>query len=109
MASWTELGSVDAFSDGSTTLVKYGFQEAWIVRRGNTFRAFLNLCTHAGGPLRLCGAKLCCKWHEATFDPETGKALTAPAPLNSMLPEIQIEVRDGKIFAPRKESGDGLG
>ncbi|MEK7516129.1 MAG: Rieske 2Fe-2S domain-containing protein [Patescibacteria group bacterium] len=109
MPSWIELAAIDAIPDGSTTLVRYGFQGVWIVRRGDSFRAFLNLCTHAGAPLRLCGTKLCCQRHEATFDAETGRALSAPAPLDSFLPPVPLEVRDGKIFAPRKESGDGLG
>ena len=109
MSLWIELGTVDSIPDGRTTLVKYGFQEVWIVRRGDSFRAFLNLCTHAGAPLRLCGTKLCCTRHESIFDAETGQALSAPASLDSFLPPVPLEVRDGKIFAPKRESSDGLG
>ena len=48
---------------------------------GNYF-AIDGECTHAGGPLsegELNGTTVTCPWHGATFNVQTGEALTAPA------------------------------
>lgn len=39
-----------------------------------------------------------CQWHNSHFDAETGKALNAPAPLDSKLIALPILVKDGNIY-----------
>ena len=41
-------------------------------------RAFLNVCMHHGGSLKLDGDIFTCESHGSTFDARTGKALSGP-------------------------------
>jgi nitrite reductase/ring-hydroxylating ferredoxin subunit len=43
-------------------------------------RAYLNVCMHHGGPLRLEDDTFTCDWHGSTFDVRTGRALSGPHP-----------------------------
>lgn len=53
-----------------------------LVRDGDTVRAYAADCPHAGGPLEegaICGGKIICPWHKASFDIATGDVLEPPA------------------------------
>ena len=80
-----------------------GGKEGILLNLAGKFKAFVNSCTHKEGPVRLeqCEDDACilkCQWHGATFDPETGRALSAPAPEGSGLRELNIIVEDDKIY-----------
>lgn len=58
---------------------------AYVFRYRGQMRAFINRCTHMGGPIELKGGQCVCRWHEAAFDPETGKRLDgSSAPLHAL-------------------------
>ncbi len=76
---------------------KYKGREAILMNAKGSFHAFVNYCTHAGGPLKVKDGKLKCLSHGALFDSKTGCAESAPAPEGSSLMEIKLEIEDGKI------------
>lgn len=69
-----------------------------VVKKGGKYFAYINCCTHVGGPVKLQGDTLACQWHGAHFDAQRGTALNAPAPTGSKLISLPIQVKDGKIF-----------
>jgi nitrite reductase/ring-hydroxylating ferredoxin subunit len=70
-----------------------------VVRTDGQVRAFVNVCTHLGGPLQLApdGASLQCQWHHACFDVRTGQATGAPARPDSRLIRLPIKVEAGQV------------
>src|SRR3989344_4344359 len=90
--------NADGVAEGDTIPFKYKGRPAIVIMHNGQIRAFINVCTHHGGQVELRGDVLECIQHHATFNAETGKALTMPAPLMSSLLEIAIETRDGKIY-----------
>jgi len=83
--------------EGQTKKFKYKGRSAILVKHGGQFKAFIDYCTHAGGPLEMEEGKLKCITHYALFDPETGCAETAPAPERSALMEIKLDVEGDKV------------
>ena len=80
-----------------------GGKEGILLNLAGKFKAFVNSCPHMSGPVELerCDGDeriLKCQWHGATFDPETGRALSAPAPEGSGLRELRVIVEDNKIY-----------
>ncbi|MDO8500095.1 MAG: Rieske (2Fe-2S) protein [bacterium] len=80
-----------------------GGKEGILVNIGGKLKAYVNSCPHMNGPTELeqCGDGACvlkCKWHGATFEPETGKALSAPAPEGSALRGLDVIIEDNKIY-----------
>lgn len=67
--------------------------EAYIFRLHGQVKAFINRCTHMGGPVELTAdtTKLCCRRHEATFNPETGERIGGQAPEGSALTTLATE------------------
>jgi len=85
---------VDA-PDGMDTLV--------LLRFGDTVRAYLNVCPHAGRPLNwapgkflLAHGQLVCAAHGAAFKPEDGSCIGGPCRGES-LTAYAVSVRDGEV------------
>lgn len=83
--------------DGELKHFKYKGRNAILINHKGEFKAFLDYCTHAGGPLVLESGELKCRSHRALFDPETGCAKTFPAPKNSYLMEIKLDAEGDDI------------
>lgn len=73
-------------------------KKAILLYNEGEIKAFENICTHKGGPLKLESDKLLCQWHGALFDSKTGMAVTGPAPSGSKLTPINLREQDGKIY-----------
>ncbi len=90
----TFIGPVAALAEGEGRSVKLlpGL-EAYVFRYHGTVRAFINRCTHMGGPLTLDPSeeRLVCGWHEAAFDPDTGERCLGQAAPGSCLTKITVE------------------
>ena len=84
--------------DGNLKRFKYKSRNAILINHKGEFKAFLDYCTHAGGPLTLENGELRCISHYALFDPETGCAKTAPAPKDSYLMEIKLSIEGDSIY-----------
>ncbi|MCK9360977.1 Rieske 2Fe-2S domain-containing protein [Patescibacteria group bacterium] len=69
-------------------------------KRGGTCKAYVNRCTHMGGPVDFCHTgTLRCGWHGADFDPDSGAAVEGQAPPGSFLKRIDLVEEDGMLFA----------
>jgi len=77
-------------------------------RQGDTVRAWLNVCPHAGRRLDWAPGKflrdkqghLVCAVHGATFDLAQGECIAGPC-RGAMLKQIDIEIADGEIRIAR--------
>jgi len=74
-----------------------------LLKRGDTVRAFRNICPHAGRPLDLAPGRfivedgyLICAVHGACFSIPDGQCVTGPCRGQS-LAEVPIALRDGHI------------
>ncbi|MBP6945114.1 Rieske (2Fe-2S) protein [Patescibacteria group bacterium] len=88
---------------GHTKTFQFGLAQGIAYNDGGTIKAFVNKCTHMGGPVELKQAggvpRFRCRWHEAEFDPATGKVLHGQAPAGSMLTPISLTIEGDQLFA----------
>lgn len=82
---------------GTTREFTHQGRKAILVNIDGQFRAYVNSCTHAGGPNDLKEGSLVCKWHGSRFDPLTGAVQRGPA--TRPIEPIPLVVRDGAIHA----------
>lgn len=69
-------------------------------KRGESLKAYVNRCTHMGGPVDFCHeGTLRCGWHGADFDPDTGAAVQGQAPAGTFLKTVELVEEHGMIFA----------
>jgi nitrite reductase/ring-hydroxylating ferredoxin subunit len=86
-------GSTKAFSFGPAT-------KGIAYNREGVLRAYVNRCTHMGGPVELCtSGSFKCRWHGAEFDPCTGAAIDGEAPEGTFLKPIEILEENGQLYA----------
>jgi nitrite reductase/ring-hydroxylating ferredoxin subunit len=76
-----------------------------LLRDGDTVRAWLNICPHAGRRLdwapgrflRSKAGELVCAVHGATFEMEAGLCVAGPC-VGASLRAVAVEVRDGAVW-----------
>ncbi len=71
--------------------------EILVCNVGGNFYAIEDVCTHDGAPLdqgTLEGKCIVCPRHGATFDVETGEALTLPAVMPVMTFDVRVDGDD---------------
>ena len=85
--------------EGQATEVDFFGRSVLVLRTQGQLRAYVNICTHLGGPLRLApdGASFQCQWHQACFDARSGRATCAPARPDSRLIRLPITVEAGRV------------
>jgi 3-phenylpropionate/trans-cinnamate dioxygenase ferredoxin subunit len=93
------LVPTDQLRDGQATDVDFFGRSVLVLRTDGQVRAFMNVCTHLGGPLQLAadGRSFQCQWHQACFDAQTGRATAAPARPDSRLIRLPIRIEDGQV------------
>ena len=84
--------------EGQQKDIDFAGRPVILVRKNGKVHAYINVCTHLGGPCKLQGDVLHCEWHGSDFEIETGKALNPPAPKDSKLVKLPIVIKEGKIF-----------
>jgi nitrite reductase/ring-hydroxylating ferredoxin subunit len=82
--------------NGTVTVDLLG-REVLVMMQNGKPRAFLNVCMHHGGPLKLDGDTFTCEWHGSTFDARTGKALSGPVRPDARLIMLPTRVEDGVL------------
>ena len=96
------LANDNEVKESETKEIDFAGRPAILFRLNGTVYAYINCCTHVGGPMKLKvkpdTAYLDCAWHDSHFDAETGQALREPAPLDSKLIKLPIQVKEGKVF-----------
>ena len=86
----------DIPAEGTVTADLLG-REVLVMMQSGKPRAFLNVCMHHGGPLKLDGDTFTCQWHGSTFDARTGKALSGPVRPDARLIMLPTRVEDGVL------------
>lgn len=79
--------------------------DGFVVRRGDTVRAYRNSCPHTGAPLEwmpdqflnLDGNLIQCALHGALFQIHDGRCIAGPC-AGKWLQPLTLEVRDGRIL-----------
>jgi nitrite reductase/ring-hydroxylating ferredoxin subunit len=98
----TFLANESDVREGETKEIDFAGRPAILFRLDGEIHAYINCCTHLGGPMKLKvkqnTAYLDCTWHDSHFDAKTGQCLREPAPLDSRLIKLPIEVKEGKVF-----------
>ena len=89
----------DQVLEGQANEVDFFGRPVLVVRTDGQLRAYMNVCTHLGGPLQLApdGASFQCQWHQACFDARTGRATCPPARSDSRLIRLPITVEAGQV------------
>jgi NADPH-dependent 2,4-dienoyl-CoA reductase/sulfur reductase-like enzyme/nitrite reductase/ring-hydroxylating ferredoxin subunit len=94
-----ELGKVDEIKDGEMKACSAGETKVLLARVNGRIHAVGATCPHYGAPLAegaLCGQRLICPWHHASFDVTTGDLLEPPA--LDALPHYEVRVENGRII-----------
>lgn len=93
------VASVDELQVGEMKQVQAGYRPVLLVRLEDGFHAVGALCTHYEAPLAagaLCGERIVCPWHHATFDVRSGRLLEPPG--LDHLPTFEVVVEGGEVF-----------
>lgn len=98
------VAAVGEIPVGRTKAFRYGHADGIAYNDQGTIKAYVNRCTHMGGPVALGRGEsgqtvFRCRWHQAEFAPETGEAIEGEAPKGTMLTPISLVEEDGKMFA----------
>jgi len=86
-------------AEGIAAEVEFFGRPVLVLRTDGRVRAYVNVCTHLGGPLQLApgSERFECQWHQACFDARTGRAIQAPARLDSRLIRLPIAIEGGQV------------
>jgi nitrite reductase/ring-hydroxylating ferredoxin subunit len=91
---------VGEIAEGSAKSFRFGIQNGIAYNDHGTLKAYVNFCTHAGGPLALISpTRFRCRWHEAEFDPATGERLCGQAPEGTRLKSIELLIEGEQVLA----------
>lgn len=98
-SSLHEVAKRTQLHDGVPRRVKAGDTPVLLIRDGNAVHAYQADCPHAGAPLEqgaVCGGRLVCPWHKATFDVRSGALLEPPALQG--LARYRVELRGDDVL-----------
>ena len=81
----------------------FGGKTCLILKEGESYVGFVNVCPHMGGATRPVEREdgtsvLKCTFHAAEFDMITGRRLSGLAPDGSGLRQIELKAEDGVIY-----------
>ena len=85
------LAKLTEIPEGDIKEISFFERSVYLIKVDDRYNAFVNVCTHAGGPLMLEDGKLRCQWHQACFSLENGKKLEGPAPHALIRLPVRVE------------------
>jgi NADPH-dependent 2,4-dienoyl-CoA reductase/sulfur reductase-like enzyme/nitrite reductase/ring-hydroxylating ferredoxin subunit len=94
-----ELTGAAALKDGEMKAYEAGETNVLLARVNGNFHALGATCPHYGAPLAegaLCGTRIICPWHHASFDVTTGDLLEPPA--FDALPRYDVRIEKDQVF-----------
>lgn len=103
VGGWLDVAHLSDFDETPTKLVYYGSQQVALFKIDGEYFALNNRCPHARGPLcegAIEGHSVSCPWHEATFDLETGKAISGISPRD--VESFQVRVDGERVLIARQ-------
>lgn len=105
-----EICRVGDIPVGKTKPFRYGVSQGIAYNDGGVVKAYVNRCTHMGGPVELAtsgnASVFRCRWHQAEFNPGTGEVICGQAPSGSALTPVQIIEEGGILMAVLELSAD---
>ncbi|MBM3204418.1 Rieske (2Fe-2S) protein, partial [Candidatus Uhrbacteria bacterium] len=95
------IARINEIPVGRTKSFRFGVTNGIAYNDGGEIKAYVNRCTHMGGPVELDqkSATFKCRWHESAFDPKTGNAIEGEAPQGTQLKPIELVTEGEQIFA----------
>src|SRR5262245_7003930 len=93
------VARVDELEDGEMKQVDAGGTNILLARVNGKYHAVGAICPHYGGPLAegaLCGERVICPWHHASFDVRTGDLLEPPA--FDALPRYEVKTEGESVI-----------
>ena len=85
---------------GAAKSFRFGLKNGIAYNDNGTVKAFVNFCTHMGGPVDLVsGCRFRCRWHDSDFDATSGKRISGEAPEGTALETIPLHLKDGMLYA----------
>ena len=101
MEQWIALAKLSEVPDGTMRKFAIDFRKGWLIRRGETLKAYVDHCTHAGGTLGVKDGRFECHRHGATFDITTGVPMSGPALDGDPLSHVELKIEEGTIYFKR--------
>ena len=97
-AGGSAIAQESEVAPGSSVKFKDGGKDAVLVHLDSgDFVAYSAVCTHAGCTVAYQNAQLACPCHGSIFDPANGAEVVS-GPAQTPLPEIPIEVQNGRVL-----------
>jgi len=99
MSEFEKVADAAELSSGGRKSIVVDDLPALLVRVGNDYFAFEDVCTHDGQPLTdgpVTGVEITCPRHGARFDMRTGKPLCMPA--TEPIAAFAVDVRSDGIY-----------
>ncbi len=97
---------------GRTKSFRFGPHAAIVFNDQGVLKAYMNRCTHMGGPVELKDKNgelvLRCRWHEAEFSPCTGAAIEGEAPQGTRLAPIDLVAEGGTYYCFFRTTDDAF-
>jgi len=93
------VAGADDLKDGEMKQVNAGGRSILLARVNGKYHAVGAICPHYGGPLAegaLCGERVICPWHHASFDVRTGDLLEPPA--FDALPRYEVKIEGERVI-----------
>ena len=93
------VAGADELKDGEMKQVDAGGTNILLARVNGKYHAVGAICPHYGGPLAegaLCGERVICPWHHASFDVKTGDLLEPPA--FDALPRYEVKIEGARVI-----------
>ncbi|HEY7184501.1 MAG TPA: FAD-dependent oxidoreductase [Blastocatellia bacterium] len=93
------VAGADELKDGQMKQVDAGGTNILLARVNGAYYAVGGTCPHYGGPLAegaLCGERVICPWHHASFDVKTGDLLEPPA--FDALPRYEVKIEGERVI-----------
>lgn len=94
-----EVAAVSELGEMEMKECAVGETRVLLARINGAFHAVGATCTHYGAPLAegaLCGSRLICPWHHASFDVTTGDLLEPPA--LDALPRYEVKIEGERVI-----------
>ena len=94
-----DVAALGAIAHGGILPVEVAGQALLLARFGETVHALDGTCPHAGAPLAegvVCGGRVVCPWHKASFDLRSG-ACTEPPAVDG-LPRYPVQLVQGRVL-----------
>ncbi len=97
-AGGSAIAQESEVAPGGSVKFKDGGKDAVLVHLDSgDFVAYSAVCTHAGCTVAYQNAQLACPCHGSIFDPANGAEVVS-GPAQTPLPEIPIEVQNGRVL-----------